>query len=198
MDEPLSNLDAKLREEMRVELRELLNRLHITTLYVTHDQLEALTMSDRVAVMNAGSILQEGLPRQLYQSPADAFVARFIGQANLLRGRLCGIRENGCGTVKLKNRLLECLLSKSVAAEAEVLVMIRPEDVVLWGESERPPKNFLQGKVESACFIGDSLDCMITTEDERIRIRVHPSNVVERGQCISLYFPPERCRCVPL
>ena len=86
LDEPLSNLDAKLREETRLEVRELVNRLNITTLYVTHDQLEALTMSDVVAVINQGQIAQEAPPNEIYQSPRERFVANFIGLANFLEG----------------------------------------------------------------------------------------------------------------
>jgi iron(III) transport system ATP-binding protein len=87
LDEPLSNLDAKLREETRSELRELVKRLGITTLYVTHDQLEALTMSDVVAVMNQGRVVQEGAPVEIYQSPRESFVANFIGLTNFLEGK---------------------------------------------------------------------------------------------------------------
>jgi iron(III) transport system ATP-binding protein len=198
LDEPLSNLDAKLREEMRVEVRELLKRLHITTLYVTHDQLEALTMSDRVAVMNAGAVVQEGLPRSVYQVPANPFVAHFIGLANFLNGRLVQVKEDGWGTVELANGTVESMLSKSVRVGDNVLVMIRPEDVVLQQGQGTHEKNNFKGKIEVAAFMGDALDCWVTVEGQRIRMKAHPSNVLERGQCVLLYLPPARCRCVPV
>src|SRR5437773_8359090 len=95
LDEPLSNLDAKLRERMRFELRELQRRLRITTLYVTHDQIEALSMSNVIAVMNAGVIVQEGAPREIYLQPKSKFVANFIGSTNQLAGRVARIDGNG-------------------------------------------------------------------------------------------------------
>jgi iron(III) transport system ATP-binding protein len=196
LDEPLSNLDAKLREEMRIEVRELLKRLHITTLYVTHDQLEALTMSDRVAVMDSGAVVQEGLPRNVYQVPANPFVAHFIGLANFLKGRLAQVKEDGWGTVELANGTVDSMLSNSVRPGDDVLVMIRPEDVILQPGQDTHERNTFRGQIEVAAFMGDALDCWVTVEGQRIRIKAHPSNVLERGHCVSLYFPPARCRCV--
>ena len=109
LDEPLSNLDAKLRTEMRLELKELVKRIGITTMYVTHDQIEALSMSDRIAVMHDGVIVEEGTPREIYLSPRSAFTAHFIGQTNVLEGRLTGqndkdghaLVETACGRLAL-------------------------------------------------------------------------------------------------
>ena len=97
LDEPLSNLDAKLRERMRVELRELQRRLRITTLYVTHDQIEALSMSNQIAVMNAGVIVQEGGPRDIYLQPKSKFVANFIGSTNQMPGQISKLNSDGSG-----------------------------------------------------------------------------------------------------
>ena len=100
LDEPLSNLDAKLRERMRVELRELQRRLRITTLYVTHDQIEALSMSNVIAVMSSGVIVQEGGPRDIYLQPKSKFVANFIGSTNQLNGQVSKTDADGTGTVR--------------------------------------------------------------------------------------------------
>src|SRR5947207_4037003 len=108
LDEPLSNLDAKLRERMRFELRELQRRLRITTLYVTHDQIEALSMSNVIAVMNSGVIVQEGAPREIYLQPKSKFVANFIGSTNQLAGRVARIDGNGVGSVKTDNGAISC------------------------------------------------------------------------------------------
>ena len=93
LDEPLSNLDAKLREEMRVEIKEIQSRLRITTVFVTHDQEEALTISNRIAVMHAGRVIQEGSPVEIFERPQHSFVAGFIGQSNLLRGVYAGTTD---------------------------------------------------------------------------------------------------------
>src|SRR5207253_5316474 len=100
LDEPMSNLDAKLREQMRVELRELQRRLRITTLYVTHDQIEALSMSNTIAVMSAGVIVQEGAPREVYLQPNSKFVANFIGSTNQLNGQVSKTGDDGTGVVR--------------------------------------------------------------------------------------------------
>src|SRR5437764_9623603 len=105
LDEPLSNLDAKLREDMRQEIKTLVRRLHTTTLYVTHDQLEALSMSDRVALLNDGVIVQEGAPRDVYLHPADAFAANFLGRTNLLEGSVADVIA---GTVQTRWGVLRC------------------------------------------------------------------------------------------
>ena len=112
LDEPLSNLDAKLREETRFELRELVKRLGITTLYVTHDQLEALTMSDTVAIMDQGRIVQQGTPVEIYQAPREKFVANFIGLTNFLEGQVdsAGAGVAGIGAVMTASGKLHCVL----------------------------------------------------------------------------------------
>src|SRR5262245_46540242 len=114
LDEPLSNLDAKLREETRFELRELVKRLGITTLYVTHDQLEALTMSDRVTVMDQGCIVQSGTPMEIYQAPQERFVANFIGLTNFVEGRVrsTGGGNSQLGEVELARARVICVLQE--------------------------------------------------------------------------------------
>src|SRR5215831_5284282 len=114
LDEPLSNLDAQLRDEMRSELKRLQSKIGITTVYVTHDQSEALALSDQIAVMDRGRIAQIGTPDDVYFRPADAFVARFVGATNLLDGRLLGAADH-CGEVEvLGGRRLKCVVARGV------------------------------------------------------------------------------------
>src|ERR1700738_980723 len=123
LDEPLSNLDAKLREDMRQEIKTLVRRLGTTTLYVTHDQLEALSMSDRVALVNEGNIVQEGAPRDVYLRPADSFAANFLGRTNLLEG---SVDDVAAGTVTTKWGVLRCPIPTWASLGTEVTVGFRP------------------------------------------------------------------------
>ena len=120
LDEPLSNLDAKLREETRFELRELVKRLGITTLYVTHDQLEALTMSDTVAIMNFGQIVQRGSPVEIYQAPQEEFVASFIGLTNFLEGRVEKAAASEVGEVTTASGKLRCAIPSDISVGESV------------------------------------------------------------------------------
>ncbi|MBI4494026.1 MAG: ABC transporter ATP-binding protein, partial [Chloroflexi bacterium] len=163
LDEPLSNLDAKLREHMRAELRDLQRRLQITTLYVTHDQIEALSMSNVIAVMNQGKIVQEGAPHDLYQKPRTPFVAQFIGSTNMLPGKL--VRppdERGFARFASPVGELDCVCADGgrVGAEAVVVVVVRPENVIVH-RGPTSARNLLEGRVESLMFLGEYLDCQI-------------------------------------
>jgi len=197
LDEPLSNLDAKLREETRFELRELVKRLGITTLYVTHDQLEALTMSDVVAVMEEGRIAQQGSPMEIYQSPQDRFVANFIGLTNFIDGR---VKSSPCETASIREVEtacgdLSCVLDAGMKPGDPVIVVVRPEDIRVITDS-RPRHNLFQGKVNAVIFMGDSLECQVLVGTQRLRTKLHPSSPVQPGQTISLELPAERCRAL--
>jgi iron(III) transport system ATP-binding protein len=197
LDEPLSNLDAKLREEMRIELRELVKRLGITALYVTHDQLEALTMSDRVAVMNIGYIAQEGTPFDIHQNPGDHFVAHFIGQANFLPGRVTQLSD-GFGTVETANGSFRCRVPESLAVGNESEIMFRPEDVIVQKLGDKVQKeNLLECNVERVVFTGDALDCWLSVSGQEFRVRVHPRFPLTAGEKALLYLPPDYCWGIP-
>jgi iron(III) transport system ATP-binding protein len=132
LDEPLSNLDAKLREETRTEIRDLVKRLGITTVYVTHDQLEALTMSDMVAVMDQGQIVQEASPIVIYREPKVRFVADFIGLTNFIKGSVHrAANGNALGEVQTASGLITCILPDKASSGDKVLIVIRPEDLIL-------------------------------------------------------------------
>ncbi|MBI2324044.1 MAG: ABC transporter ATP-binding protein [Chloroflexi bacterium] len=186
LDEPLSNLDAKLRERMRIELRELQRRLGITTVYVTHDQGEALFLSHRVAVMHDGGIVQEGTPREIYRDPSTGFAADFVGNATFLAG---DVVEDGIAALGGRVR---CSMPKDLRPGEKGLLVLRPENVVVRGAPERRPNEF-GGKLEIAAFLGDHLDCIVAVGDTLVRARAHPSVQLRRGQDVWVEFPVEHC-----
>jgi len=196
LDEPLSNLDAKLREEMRLEIRQLVKRLGITALYVTHDQLEALTMSDRVAVMNAGRIVQEGTPVEIYKKPSDPFVARFIGLANFLDGRVCGTLSDGFGMVQTAIGILRCHFVRPASLDEKTIIMIRPEDVAFVQGSNEPLQNVVDGKIEVLVFTGDAMDCRVSVAGQDLRLKISSSTPLQPSSPVRLYFPAERCLAI--
>jgi iron(III) transport system ATP-binding protein len=169
LDEPLSNLDAKLREDLRIELKELTSRLGITTLYVTHDQVEALAMSDRIAVMYGGRILQEAGPRDLYLRPATNFVAQFVGQVNFLDGILVERPSPAIGVVETQHGRIRCSASDGLAVGSSVSVAVRPENVTVSRQRDGGSENVMQGKVEKAMFLGEMIDCQVAVGSQTLR-----------------------------
>ncbi len=186
LDEPLSNLDAKLRERMRIELRELQRELGITTVYVTHDQAEALFLSHRVAVMQDGRIVQEGSPREIYREPASGFAADFVGSATFIAG---DVVEGGIGAL---GGVVHCSLPSDLRRGEKGLLVLRPENVVVRAQPEHR-RNEFAGKLEIAAFLGDHLDCIVSTADVLVRARAHPSLQLRRGQDVWVEFPVEHC-----
>jgi iron(III) transport system ATP-binding protein len=201
-DEPLSNLDAKLRERMRLEIRRLQSEVNITSLYVTHDQAEALIISDVVVVMDQGKIQQIGDPRSVYMKPANEFVAGFIGAANLLIGRVIGPSDPPPGfTVAVELAAGETssivCATPSPPESKSVVVVIRPEDFILHHQPLPQTHNVLAGKIVNVVYMGNSIDCLVRTGDLHIRIQANPYEDLRPGESIYLELPPERCRCVP-
>ncbi len=156
-DEPLSNLDARLRRQMREEIRELQQRLSLTVVYVTHDQAEAMAVSDRIIVMNKAVIAQEGAPRELYERPRDAFVAGFMGDANRLRGTLAR-RDDRIGEVRLGGARLS--IEHRDQPDGEVELAIRPEAIAIGGPEGAP----IPGRVAKAAYLGGLVEYTIATE----------------------------------
>ncbi len=154
MDEPLGALDKNLREEMQFEIKHLHERLGITIVYVTHDQSEAITMSDRVAVFNDGKIQQHSSPEVLYEKPENIFVANFIGENNNIMGELKG-REGDMATVAVKDTILTGNCTSTVGEGKSVIISIRPEKVVIDSENDQANNNNIQGVVEEAIYMGD-------------------------------------------
>jgi iron(III) transport system ATP-binding protein len=197
LDEPLSNLDAKLRERMRIELRELQRRLRITTLYVTHDQLEALSMSNTIAVMSAGVIVQHGGPREIYDQPKTQFVAQFIGSTNQISGELAAQVGEGLGKVRTPIGELSCSLLNGLSAGDSVVVVVRPESVVLHQTKPAAGVNLVEGKIAAAMFLGEYVDCSV--ELGKVTLQTHQSHSlqVRRGQAVWVELPPGECLALP-
>lgn len=194
LDEPLSNLDVKLREQMCLEIRQIQQTLGVTAIYVTHDQAEALAMSDHIAVMNEGRILEVGNPRDVYERPAHPFVAAFIGSSNRVEGTFRGKESGGrLGIVETRHGRIHCLAPERCQDGGRVVVLIRPEDVdVTPAGSNHRPEGW-RGTVEHVVFLGDVLNCSIRVSDSHFRARVHPRVRLRAGDDVVLDFDRQRC-----
>ncbi len=192
LDEPLSNLDAALREEMRIELKELQRQAGITTLFVTHDQIEAMVMSDMIVVLNEGRIEQIGTPQDIYERPANRFVAGFIGVSNLLKGEIVDRpRKDGLVPVRVDGQILHCKAEGHSKGESLIL-SIRPED---WNASLEPPEegntNVLSSKVDRVVYMGGVLELWLQTGEQQIRIQGNRLPSPEAGQSLYISVSPE-------
>jgi iron(III) transport system ATP-binding protein len=196
-DEPLSNIDSKLRLQMRGELRDLQRRLGITTLYVTHDQEEALAVSDTIAVMNEGAIVEMGEAADLYLHPRHRFTASFIGHTNLLPAHV--VETNGIfARAETPLGMLTCL--KGTAQIGDRLdLCVRPEDLELLpaGTSGSASlDNVVTGTVSLVTFLGSFADWQLTTGDHVLQARIHPRLLPQLGDEVRVRIPPECCYCV--
>jgi iron(III) transport system ATP-binding protein len=188
-DEPLSNLDAKLREEMRFELKEIQRRIGVTSIYVTHDQAEAMAISDRIVVMSAGRIKQIGKPSEIYDNPQDPFTAEFIGLANLLPGKLTGERT----VVVANQQRLELDGAVAVGVGAEVLVSIRPHHIKIKTNSDGSSLcNQLMGVVEKAAYLGDRVDYRVIIGEKALRVQTEPGEFHAEGTRVVLLLPSDK------
>ncbi|WP_216644881.1 ABC transporter ATP-binding protein [Microbacterium sp. SYP-A9085] len=196
LDEPLSNLDAKLRESMRFELKRLQHELGLTCIYVTHDQVEALTLSDRIAVMNEGRIVQVGTPKDIYERPNSRFVADFIGVTNFLEGTVTA--QEG------RLRKIEVAVG-SLWAEApdaaigdHALLSLRPESVTVATEPGSQPRlNEWRGSIARRAFQGDAVDHVVRIGEMEIRSRSNPSHSYEENTEVYVSIPPQKVVVVP-
>jgi iron(III) transport system ATP-binding protein len=201
LDEPLSNLDAKLRERMRWELKQLQRRTGITFVYVTHDQAEAMALSDRVAVMHLGKLQQIGSPRQVYVEPANRVVADFMGLVNLVSARVLERPDgDGDGLVTLGSSLrFRAGLPPHATPDSEVLLAVRPESVQLTrGQLSAlgtPDGSVTMGRVEEAVFLGNFNDYQVTVDGLRLRVQAPASDQFEVGEAVFLRLAG-RCAAV--
>ncbi len=197
LDEPLSNLDAKLREQMRVELRNLQRRLSITVVFVTHDQIEAMTLSDRLAVMKQGRIEQIGAPQEIYEHPKTPFVQEFIGRVIWLEGKVV---ENGGRGVVVGLDGDGSARIRCEAADGEmnhgddVVIAIRPEEVKLSFDQEGDGFNQLPCRVETAVFLGDKYECHLRYGATTFALPTSRSEPVSAGQKVCLRLSPDSVR----
>jgi iron(III) transport system ATP-binding protein len=198
LDEPLSNLDAQLREQMRAELKRLQRETGVTAIYVTHDQSEALAISDRIAVMEDGLIMQIGPPREIYERPTSEFVANFIGTTNLLRGMLKSDANAGSvGLIETRLGPLTCSFTADVTASPAIGVVIRPENVVVEpaasdAASALPDTNQCEGTLTNETYLGEIVEYEVAIGNETILIRTKPGKAVAPGDAVTVHFPPSQ------
>jgi len=195
MDEPLSNLDARLRAEMRTELKALIRRLGVTTIYVTHDQREALSMADRVAVMRDGAIVQCASPRALYDEPANEFVASFVGETNVFEGEVKRV-DDDIVEVKTPFEVLKATKgSLEVAKGDAVHVLVRPEDIAVGAALQG--SNIVGGRVTDIAFAGGIEEVFVEVQGA---VRVHvmrslkDAETLELGETVEVAFDADRAR----
>jgi iron(III) transport system ATP-binding protein len=191
LDEPLSNLDANLREEMRFEVRRLHDAYRYTTVYVTHDQSEAMTTADLICVMNGGKIEQAGSPEEIYDRPRSEFVARFIGSSNVLKGKgLDGGRVDFAGVP------LRCT-GEAVVPGAPTAVSVRPHDITLSAKPPQQTENVVPATVVRQVFLGSNRDYMVEAKDgTQLRTLTGAGENIPQGSQVWLHLPAERCRAL--
>jgi iron(III) transport system ATP-binding protein len=184
LDEPLSNLDAQLREEMRRELKSLQQRINITVIFVTHDQIEALSLSDRIAIMKFGVLEQVGSPEEVYYHPATPFVRDFLGKTFLLPGKVVGmtdqqinveIREVGVTPVAIQRSNLSAPGNGTPAVGQSVMVAIRPEKIAILGRASEGQANMIQANLQAVHFLGDRYEYTVQLGAET-RVLVSPAS----------------------
>ena len=197
LDEPLSNLDAKLRESLRFELKRLQRELGITSIYVTHDQIEALSLSSSIAVMRAGEVVQLGKPRDIYENPQNKFVAEFIGTSNFIDGTVKARNGDRYVVETLDGRLtLDAVLD--VSPGTEIVVSIRPEAVMLTTERPLDALNVWEGNVTTRAFLGDAVDHVVSVGKRDIRARCLPHISHAPGTTVYMQMDPAKLALVPV
>jgi putative spermidine/putrescine transport system ATP-binding protein len=201
MDEPLGALDKQLREQMQLEVRRLHERLGVTMIYVTHDQHEALTMSDRIAVFHRGRVQQLDRPERIYEHPANAFVARFIGENNRLDGRVEGVRGDRCTVRIAGDAVVEVTLATPLPTGTPVMVSLRPERVQIGPAAPTIAANGhcrLAGRLREVIYLGDHVRARVALPGNDDFTVKRPIDEVHRlpavGQPVELAWAPEHCR----
>ena len=194
LDEPLSNLDANLRDIMRVELRELQRNLGTTAIYVTHDQIEALSISDVVAVMSHGKVVGLGTPREIYQSPPNKFVALFIGKTNFIKAKPKASNIDGYDAFETSIGLIFCSGSKATRNLADCLIATKAEAIHLHEEVPQQKMNVFEGRVEMATYLGGYTEYQLSINGESIRAYIPSEEVrAEKGVKVYVELPPKHC-----
>jgi iron(III) transport system ATP-binding protein len=203
LDEPLSNLDAQLRERMRHEIRRLQREVGVTSVYVTHDQAEAMVISDWIIIMNQGKIVQEGDAETLYSRPSSAFVATFIGVANLVEGHVQSstswpdttsllIEAPGYPALELR---MPCPSEGQPVGRA--YVFIRPEDIALHRTPPADRPNVVEGRIQSVEYLGNLTHYQVSAAGTTWRVQAHPGQRFKTGETVTLELPPHACLCLP-
>jgi iron(III) transport system ATP-binding protein len=191
-DEPLSNLDAKLREETRKELRRFLTELEITAVYVTHDRIEALSLSGGLAVMKDGCIIEIGTPTKIYFNSDHRFVADFIGRANLIEGKVLAVEDSAL-TVDSSIGKIACKKSAERSPGDAVTICIRPEFIKVAAGDTGHGRNIFRGTVESLIFVGEVYEGEVRIGETRLITQIKPTAGVREGDEVALSFDPAHC-----
>jgi iron(III) transport system ATP-binding protein len=193
LDEPLSNLDAQLREQMRSELKRIQSEWGVTTVYVTHDQAEAMAISDRIAVLSQGRLMQVGTAEEIYEQPTSEFVASFIGRTNLFSGKL---RDNaasdGFGIVDSDIGAIRCWFRRAAVAGDSVKFVTRPENVLCTKDSGGQGENAVSGAIASRVYLGEIAEYTVQVNGAEILVRSHPGVALAVGDAVRVHFPAER------
>ena len=195
LDEPLSNLDARLREEMRVEIRELQKKLKFTAVYVTHDQIEAFTISDKIAVMSEGKIIQVGAPKELYYNPANEFVANFLGKVNIMDGEVVSIDDSCMLVVRTYIGNIKASPKKGCREDlvgSKVFIGIRPMSFTLLnGNNLRIEENIINGTILSSMFLGELFEYKIELEGGKV-ITAQSTEEFKEGNSVKVHINPDK------
>ncbi|RKX84060.1 MAG: hypothetical protein DRP57_06690 [Spirochaetes bacterium] len=195
LDEPLSNLDALLRERMRFEIARIHKESGVTTVYVTHDQTEAMVISDRIIILNKGRIMQQGKPKDIYENPSNKFVASFMGNTSFINGTV--VDSNGKYTmVKTIDGLIIYGIGRKVKKGENVVIAVRPEDVkfILTSNIRGEMKNYnlFSVEIERESYIGDVIDYQLKLNNWSIRAKSAVSNKIPEGETVKIYLNPDK------
>jgi ABC-type Fe3+/spermidine/putrescine transport system ATPase subunit len=193
LDEPLGALDAKIRLELRYDIRKLVKDLELTAIHVTHDQGEAMAISDRIAVMRKGKILQVGTPQELYMNPQEIFVANFVGEANFLEGYVLSVNDNE-SILELRGKLRVKVLDKTKSSGEKVVLAIRPEALEL-EKGHKKVENAMLGRIERLRFEGTNIRYEVRLENEDLVVVTRPTLAgewLDVDEQVTVSFPPDK------
>lgn len=189
LDEPLANLDASLRDDMRFFIRDLQQRVGITSIYVTHDQSEAIVMSDRIVVMFDGQIAQVGAPREIHDKPANRRVAEFVGRSNFIGGRIVGASKDGIQKIETPYGVFSATSASGQAKGSKATLMIRPENIDLG--RPKPGANKLKAKVSKAVYLGNAVNLTLHLPDGEIMlVDASSDSDIKTGDALTISFAP--------
>ena len=197
LDEPLANLDARLREAMRFELRDVQQRFGLTAIYVTHDQAEAMALSDHVIVLRNGIILRQGAPREIFTEPGHPFVADFLGVSNRLAGEIVAVRDEGRVEVGLAGIAQPIVATGDGAVKDEVWIAVRPSRVALHRPAAADSANSLPGRITRVTFLGEEVDCLVQVGELTLNARDSDGNDWRPGEEVSVSLAAEDVMVLP-
>jgi iron(III) transport system ATP-binding protein len=183
---------------MRFEIKALQRRVNITTIYVTHDQGEALAISDQIAVMHGGKLIEVGNPYQLYSRPKRKFTATFLGLTNLIEGRVTELGgDSQPGRIETKKGVFSFVPATRMEKNQKAVLSVRPEHIEVYKDKPQSPENVVEGVIKEAIFMGDAYHCQIAVGDELLRVHTHPFLAMSPGEKVYLRLDPQSCNGLP-